>query len=262
MENEPLPKKRRHSDEDELSDVELSFPSDDGNKTKLDRRPLSKNGAIRSFKPASGSGLSTPSHGGNKKKGQRTPLSKNGAITSFKPATVISKEAFFMSIAVLAAQRSKDPCLQVGACLVDANEKNILGVGYNGAPDNVDDNDFPWSETYEGSKVKNDFVIHAEANALSLSDRTKHKGSIMFCTHYPCKECAKTMLHYGVKKVYYLDDSRKAEVSYDASVRLLKYAEEKGTMMNYKMTNFDIADIKVVPQITYIQKESSNVTTA
>lgn len=41
----------------------------------------------------------------------------------------IDWEEYFMGIAFLAAQRSKDPATQVGACIVN-DEKKIVGIGY------------------------------------------------------------------------------------------------------------------------------------
>ncbi|XP_065159958.1 deoxycytidylate deaminase-like isoform X1 [Atheta coriaria] len=61
----------------------------------------------------------------------------------------INWDDFFMGVAVLAAQRSKDPETQVGACVVNP-EKQIVGVGYNTMPylgDNKNNDDhehFPW----------------------------------------------------------------------------------------------------------------------
>lgn len=54
-------------------------------------------------------------------------------------------EEYFMSVAMLAAKRSKDPCSQVGACIVNKDLK-IVGTGYNGMPTGCSDNDFPWSK--------------------------------------------------------------------------------------------------------------------
>ena len=45
----------------------------------------------------------------------------------------LSWDAYFMGIAILSAQRSKDPGTQVGACIVGPDNK-ILSVGYNGMP--------------------------------------------------------------------------------------------------------------------------------
>ena len=45
----------------------------------------------------------------------------------------ISWDEYFMGIALLSANRSKDPNTQVGACIVN-NRNKIMSVGYNGFP--------------------------------------------------------------------------------------------------------------------------------
>ena len=66
----------------------------------------------------------------------------------------LSWEDYFMATAFLAAQRSKDPSSQVGACIVNS-EKRIVAVGYNGMPTGCSDEELPWSrvgETYVDTK--------------------------------------------------------------------------------------------------------------
>ena len=53
-----------------------------------------------------------------------------------------------MSVSFLAAMRSKDPCTQVGACIVN-EDKKIVGVGYNGMPIGCSDDEFPWKKNTE-----------------------------------------------------------------------------------------------------------------
>lgn len=55
-----------------------------------------------------------------------------------------------MAICILAAQRSKDPVTQVGACVVDRSG-TLMGCGYNGMPRGCSDNDFPWSKKSKNS---------------------------------------------------------------------------------------------------------------
>ena len=45
----------------------------------------------------------------------------------------LSWDEYFMGIAVLSSYRSKDPNTQVGACIVNDNNR-IMSVGYNPAP--------------------------------------------------------------------------------------------------------------------------------
>jgi dCMP deaminase len=115
---------------------------------------------------------------------------------------------------------------------VNSNKTKVLGIGYNGAPQLIDDDiDMPWPDVDGDYQNKNDFVIHAEANALALSDFAQHQNSVMYCTHYPCKECVKTMLHYGVRTFYYLDDSKttkaQGEATYEPARRLLDVVKAK-----------------------------------
>nr|XP_034969802.1 deoxycytidylate deaminase isoform X3 [Zootoca vivipara] len=51
---------------------------------------------------------------------------------------------YFMAVAFLSAQRSKDPNSQVGACIVNSENK-IVGIGYNGMPNGCSDDLLPWT---------------------------------------------------------------------------------------------------------------------
>lgn len=64
-------------------------------------------------------------------------------ILNYKRKDYLSWDAFFMGIAKLASGRSKDPHTQVGACIV-SDDNRILSIGYNGAPNNYNDDIFPW----------------------------------------------------------------------------------------------------------------------
>ena len=77
----------------------------------------------------------------------------------------LSWDAYFMGIALLSAQRSKDPGTQVGACIVGKDNKN-LSVGYNGMPTGCADEDMPWARDGEPMDTKYLYVCHAELNAI------------------------------------------------------------------------------------------------
>ena len=64
-----------------------------------------------------------------------------------KRENYISWDEYFMGIAMLSAQRSKDASTQVGACIVN-EEKKIVAVGYNGMPTGCNDDDMPWEERH------------------------------------------------------------------------------------------------------------------
>lgn len=134
----------------------------------------------------------------------------------------LSWDEFFMGIAKLAAGRSKDPSTQVGACIVDTNNR-ILSVGYNGAPNGFNDDDFPWNrEGKSNLEKKYFFVCHAEFNAI-LNYRGSRKdlvGSKIYVDLFPCNECAKMIIQSGIKEIIYLSD---------------KYADTEGTIASKTM---------------------------
>ena len=84
---------------------------------------------------------------------------------SGKRRDVISWDEFFMSVAIAAQRRSKDPNTQVGACIANTNHR-ILSVGYNGTPSALNDDFFPWGTSDDPLQDKHNYVVHAEANAV------------------------------------------------------------------------------------------------
>lgn len=116
----------------------------------------------------------------------------------------ITWDEYFMGIALLSAERSKDANTQVGACIV-SDENKILSVGYNGMPTGCNDDDMPWGR--EGAKLdtKYPFVCHAELNAI-LNSGTSLRGARLYVSLFPCNECAKAIIQSGIKEVVYLSD--------------------------------------------------------
>lgn len=130
-------------------------------------------------------------------------------------------DEYFMALAELSAMRSKDPNTQVGACIVDKNNR-ILSIGYNGAPNGFDDNDFPWEREGEPLETKYLYVVHAERNAI-LNYRGSRKdleGATIYVDLFPCNECAKEIIQSGIKEVVYLSD---------------KYANTEGTIASKRL---------------------------
>lgn len=139
----------------------------------------------------------------------------------------ISWDEFFMGAALLCAKRSKDPNTQVGACIVNS-ENRILSVGYNGFPAGCDDDVFPWERTAENDyDTKYLYVCHAELNAILNCRGRNLSGSRIYVALFPCNECAKAIIQSGIKEVVYLSD---------------KYAEAPTTKASKRM--FDSAGVK------------------
>ncbi len=116
-------------------------------------------------------------------------------------------DEFFMGIAKLSAGRSKDPNTQVGACIV-GDDNRILSIGYNGAPNNFDDDLFPWNREGDPLNTKYLYVCHAERNAIGnyRGSRKDLVGAKIYVDLFPCNECAKDIVQAGIKEVIYLSD--------------------------------------------------------
>ncbi|KYO46139.1 deoxycytidylate deaminase isoform X2 [Alligator mississippiensis] len=113
---------------------------------------------------------------------------------------------YFMAVAFLSAQRSKDPNSQVGACIVNLENK-IVGIGYNGMPNGCSDDLLPWTRTAENRlDTKYPYVCHAELNAIMNKNSADVKGCSMYVALFPCNECAKLIIQAGIKEVIFMSD--------------------------------------------------------
>ncbi|XP_023598754.1 deoxycytidylate deaminase isoform X1 [Trichechus manatus latirostris] len=113
---------------------------------------------------------------------------------------------YFMAVAFLSAQRSKDPNSQVGACIVNTENK-IVGIGYNGMPNGCSDDLLPWRRTAENKlDTKYPYVCHAELNAIMNKNSADVKGCTMYVALFPCNECAKLIIQAGIKEVIFMSD--------------------------------------------------------
>lgn len=135
----------------------------------------------------------------------------------------VTWDEYFMTIALLSAKRSKDPSTQVGACIVD-NENKVVSIGYNGMPRHCDDTKLTW-EKGEDLNNKYLYVCHAEFNAiLNTRDGSHLNGCKIYVTLFPCNECAKAIIQTGIKKVIYLSDKYQDQLSTRASKKLFEVA--------------------------------------
>ncbi len=142
-----------------------------------------------------------------------------------KRTDYISWDEYFMGIALLSAQRSKDSGTQVGACIVN-NDNKILSVGYNGMPIGCHDDNMPWDKEGTPLETKYMYVCHAELNAILNNDGGSLKGAKVYTTLFPCNECAKAIIQSGIKEVIYMSD---------------KYAETDSVIASKKM--FDMVGV-------------------
>lgn len=134
----------------------------------------------------------------------------------------ISWDQYFMGLALLSAQRSKDARTKIGACVIDAHNR-IIGIGYNGFPRGCPDDEFPNAGRFDEAgnllplqDTKLAYVVHAEANAILNSMGRDMQWATLYCAMPPCNECAKLIIQVGIKRVVYL-----ASPTYEQNERFL-----------------------------------------
>jgi dCMP deaminase len=115
---------------------------------------------------------------------------------------------YFMSIALLASQRSPCERLQVGSVIVKNNR--LISMGYNGY--------IPGAPHI--SRVKDNHeqsIIHSEINAIT--DCAKRGASLengkIYVTHYPCINCFRSIASCGIKEIIYLDEYKNDPIIQD-----------------------------------------------
>ena len=143
---------------------------------------------------------------------------------SNKREDYISWDEYFMGVAQLSAQRSKDPSTQVGACIVSQDNK-ILSMGYNGLPWGCSDDDFPWEKTDDTPEHSKYFYsTHSELNAILNYRGGSLEGTKLYVTLFPCNECAKAVIQCGIRTIIYDSDKYDGTDSVIASKRMLDAA--------------------------------------
>ncbi|KAL4397149.1 hypothetical protein HN51_001666 [Arachis hypogaea] len=169
------------------------------------------------------------------------PQTQNGTISNHrhsrgdpydpsKRKQYLSWDDYFMAIAFLSAERSKDPNRQVGACLVSQDDI-ILGIGYNGFPRGCSDDKLPWAKKSRSGnplETKYPYVCHAEVNAILNTNHASAAGQRLYVTMFPCNECAKIIIQSGVSEVvYFVEKLESSDIAYTASHKLLSLAGVK-----------------------------------
>ena len=128
-------------------------------------------------------------------------------------------DEYFMSIALLASQRSPCNRLHVGSVVVKDNR--LISMGYNGyipgAPH--------ISHIIDGHEQS---TIHSEINAITDCARrgVSLDGATIYITHYPCINCFKAIAACGIKKIIYLDDYNNNQIviqlANDSNIEIVK----------------------------------------
>ena len=128
-------------------------------------------------------------------------------------------DEYFMSIALLASQRSPCKRLHVGSVIVKDNR--LISMGYNGYIQGAP----------HISRVKDDHeqsIIHSEVNALADCAKrgTSLLGAKIYVTHFPCINCFRSIAACEIKEVVYLENYKNDELveqlALDSGIKLRK----------------------------------------
>ena len=102
----------------------------------------------------------------------------------------------FLQLAKEVSTWSKDPSTQVGAVLVN-DLQQVVGMGYNGFPRGVADDD-----RLNDRETKYKHVVHAEVNAILQAGHQARYSTLYvypsFMTPPICHDCAKVAIQAGV----------------------------------------------------------------
>lgn len=122
----------------------------------------------------------------------------------------VSWPEYFMSIAFLVSERSTCIRRKVGAVAV--KEKRILATGYNGAPGGASHCletgclrqklGIPSGQRHEicrGLHAEQNVIIQAAMYGIDIGE------SDLYCTNYPCAQCAKMLINCKTRHIYYAD---------------------------------------------------------
>lgn len=122
-------------------------------------------------------------------------------------------DEFYLEIAKTSSLRADCTRSKVGAVLVSPDHR--VSIGYNGAPSGspgcLTENACPrgrlsYSElpALDGNYSQNCIAIHAERNAILRSDPSIRKGSTLYVTRSPCRDCQLFALANGVARFVWL----------------------------------------------------------
>lgn len=148
----------------------------------------------------------------------------NKSQRTLKRSNALSWDDYFMSVAFLSSMRSKDPSTQVGACIVNSDQR-IVGIGYNGFPRGCNDDELPWDREAENElDTKYPYVCHAEVNSILNKNSADVNGCTMYVALFPCNECSKIIIQSGIRQIVYMSDKYHNTNNMIASRRMLDMA--------------------------------------
>ena len=153
-----------------------------------------------------------------------------------------------MATAFLSSMRSITPTRQGGACIVNKDNR-IVGMGYCGYPRGLDH--IP--ETGDDSDKPSYYICHSIMNAILNKNQWDIRGCRIYCTHFPCNECAKLIIQSGMSRVTYSVEPSD-QLNCDASrilftlagVSICRFTPSRGTVVTI---DDDVVNRTLPPQV-------------
>ena len=124
----------------------------------------------------------------------------NGQMVSMRRKKAIK---YYKLVKYMANLFSKDPSTKVGALLMYPGTMQILSMGYNGMPRDIDETVAErWNRP-----MKYKLVEHAERNAIYNAARsgTSLRDSICVASMFPCTDCTRAIIQSGCRMVITYD---------------------------------------------------------
>jgi dCMP deaminase len=130
-----------------------------------------------------------------------------------------SIERYAMDLAKVAATRSEDPFIQVGAVAL-TEDNRVIATAYNGLPKGFN----APKEFWKNRENRLKFMIHAEQNLCSLFKRGDARW--IATTTMPCASCMTLLIAHGIYNILYLNEYRRdcsaLEIAEKYNVNLFK----------------------------------------
>ena len=152
-----------------------------------------------------------------------------------------SWDAYFMTLASLAAQRSNCMKRRVGCVLVSQNNR-VISTGYNGTPRGIRNcNDGGCARCNAGpgtgAGLSTCLCLHAEENALLEAGRERiREGSVLYCDTCPCLTCSVKITQVGISEVVFSQsynmDTETAAIFREAGVKLRQFSPPRNGLIN------------------------------
>lgn len=186
-------------------------------------------------------------------------------------------DSTWLAIAHVIAKRSLCARDQVGAVIVDKTQRHVW-VGYNGPPAGFkrSDDESDCSNWCQRAQAPNQYTevfkaddvgfvkmdktlppaldysdcpaIHAEANALMMSDRHLRIGGTIYITRPPCFSCAKLIANSGLNEACMVATKLNSSNKHARSINFLGECGIKTTLMISEI-NIDLLNSQLSPKV-------------